>query len=83
MEIFLLMIKCLQASTRYIDPALFSKYFTGSRLTKAILLNDRQIGKRTAPTGGGKRGSPKENDACFSVNIKIGITLGRERIKRY
>lgn len=66
-------------STRYIDPALFANYFTGSKRTNALLLNDRQLEKHTAPNGGGRRGDPKDNDAYFSVNFKIGLILGRER----
>lgn len=66
-------------STRYIDPALFSKYLTGSKLTNALLLNDRQIEKHTAPNGGGRRGDPNDKDAYFTVNLKVGLILGRER----
>ncbi len=66
-------------STRYIDPALYSNYFSGSRLTNAILLSDRQIEYRTAP--GGKRGSPLQKDAYFTASLKLSLILGRERIR--
>ena len=66
-------------STRYVDPSLYSNYFSGSRLTNAILLSDRQIEYRTAP--GGKRGSPLQKDAYFTAAIKLSLILGRERIR--
>jgi len=64
-------------STRYIDPNVYANYFTGARLTNALLLNDRQIEKKAGP--GGKRGSPREKDGYFTINFKIGLVLGRER----
>jgi len=67
-------------STRYIDPSLYaSNGFTGVRLSNALLLNNRQINNVTAP--GGKRGSPTEKDSFFSFNFRIGLNLGRERIR--
>jgi hypothetical protein len=67
-------------STRYIDPAAFAANgFTGVKLANALLANDRQIDKVTGP--GGKRGSPTENDAFFSFNLKISMILGREGIR--
>ncbi|MEO7048387.1 MAG: hypothetical protein ABI091_24020 [Ferruginibacter sp.] len=68
-------------STRYIDPALFSTYFSGAKLANALALNDRQLVQHTSPTGGGKRGSPNQNDAYFSFNIKLSFVLGREKIR--
>lgn len=67
-------------STNYVDPRYFqTNGFTGERLTNAILLSDRQINPITGP--GGKRGSPAENDAFFTFNLKIGIILASERMK--
>lgn len=70
-------------STTYIDPTLYSNYFTGSKLTNALLLNDRQYELDpthiTAP--GDQRGNPKNNDSYFSFNLKIGYILGRERVR--
>ncbi len=67
-------------SKDYIDPTVYSANgFTGTRLTNALKLNNReQNGQATAP--GGKRGSPTNNDAFFSFNLKVGISLGRQRI---
>ncbi|HMJ46616.1 MAG TPA: hypothetical protein VK498_04770 [Ferruginibacter sp.] len=64
-------------STRYIDPSLYANYFSGTKLTNALLLNDRQIIKKAGPDG--KRGSPREKDGYFTFNFKIGLVLGRER----
>lgn len=64
-------------SKRYIDPNVYPNYLSGIKLTNALLLNDRQIEKRTGP--GGKRGSPREKDGYFTFNFKMGLVLGRER----
>ena len=69
-------------STRYIDKSLFSNYFTGNRLVNAILLSDRNRGEyapQTLPDK--KRGNIKDKDNFFSFNLKIGIGIGRERIR--
>lgn len=72
-------------STFFINPTLFSNYFTGSKLTNALLLNDRHQelnpGYITYPDH--QRGDPKDNDAYFSANLKIGLILGRQRVRRH
>jgi hypothetical protein len=71
------------ASTEYIDPTLYANYFTGAKLNNALLLNDRQyeLDPSHITNPGDQRGNPKNNDAFFSFNIKIGYAFGRERIK--
>ena len=64
-------------SKRYIDPALFSKYLSGNKLSNALILNDRQIEQHAGP--GGRRGSPTDNDAYFTANFKVALVLGRQR----
>lgn len=68
----------------YIDPTLYANYFSGSKLTNALLLNDRHYeidpGYVTFP--GDQRGDPRDNDAFFTFNVKFGLTLGRQRIAR-
>ena len=64
-------------STTYIDPSLFYTYFSPDKADLASYMADRQIEKRS--NIGGKRGSPKQKDAYFTFNIKLGLTLGRER----
>jgi hypothetical protein len=66
-------------STTYIDPAVYSNYFTGAKLANALDLSDRQIYPATGV--GGKRGNPKQKDAFFSFNIKLSLTIGRQKIK--
>lgn len=66
-------------SKDYIDPAVYSQYFTGTKLANAIALSDRQIRKVTGP--GGKRGSAKQKDAYFSFNLKLSLVLGRQKIR--
>lgn len=67
-------------STNYIDPLLYEPNgFSGSTLANALVLNDRQINPITGP--GGKRGSPAEKDAYFTFNLKVGLYIGRERIR--
>ena len=64
-------------STEYIDPSIYSRYFTGTKLTNALLLNDRQ--KELNPTHttniGWQRGNPNNNDSYFTINIKIAALL--------
>jgi hypothetical protein len=69
-------------STTYADPNLFSNYFSGTKLTNALLLSDRQYELDPAhiTEAGGERGNPKNNDAYFTFNLKIGMVLGREKI---
>jgi len=66
-------------STTYIDQSVYQNYFSGIKLANAIAMSDRQFNKVTV--AGGKRGSPKQNDAYFSFNLKISMILGRERIR--
>jgi len=68
-------------STNYIDPSYYvNNGFNGTKLTNALLLNNRVInGQQALP--GNKRGSPTQKDSYFSFNLKIGISLGRERVR--
>lgn len=71
-------------STKYINSALFSNYFTGQDLQNAIDLSYNQrtnTGSNSyiyRKAEGGIRGNPKNTDAYFSFNFKIGYTFGRE-----
>ena len=69
-------------STTYIDKDndFVNNGFTGARFNNAYALTDRQRGEYLPQTlPGKKRGNPKDKDNFFSVNLKIGLTLGRER----
>ncbi len=73
-------------STRYIDPNLFANYFSGIQLSNAIALSDRRSKTNPEypinPNGGQIRGNSKNNDSYFTFNIKVGMTFGREKIRR-
>jgi hypothetical protein len=72
-------------STTYVDPNVFSNYFTGTKLTNALLLNDRQyeLDPTHITVDGDQRGNPKNNDAYFTFNVKIGLIFGRDRITKH
>lgn len=71
-------------SSTYIDPTLYANYFTGAKLTNALLLNDRQyeLDPSHITNEGDQRGNSKDKDAYFTFGIKLGYTFGREKIKR-
>jgi hypothetical protein len=66
---------------------LFPKYFSGTQLSDALALSDRRSKSNPEypinPNGGQIRGNPKNNDAYFNLNIKLGLTLGREKILKH
>ncbi len=69
-------------STTYIDPLAFTNPENGLSIAQqvnAFKFSDRQLDKVTGP--GGKRGSPAQKDAYFTFNLKLGIGIGRERIR--
>lgn len=71
------------SSLNYIDANLFSNYFSGTKLTNALLLQDRRY--ELDPTyvhTTEERGNPKNKDGFFTFNIKLGLTFGRERIRK-
>ena len=63
------------ASNRYYaDPTLFAKYLSVKDAAYAkALANPSKNGKVPA-----RRGNPDDNDAYMSINLKIGIVLGRQ-----
>lgn len=70
-------------SKTYINPADFTNTsgFSATKAALALQMADKQIVSKTNPLGGSKRGSPAEKDAYFSLNFKVSIVLGRERIR--
>lgn len=67
-------------STTYVDPSVYATSgMSAANQALAFKLSDRQINHITGP--GGKRGSPAEKDAYFTLNLKLGLYIGRERIK--
>jgi hypothetical protein len=67
-------------STEYIDPNLFDKYLTPQNAVIAREISDKVFGivtpgvTRYSP--GTQRGNPNQNDAYFSVSMKLAIRLG-------
>ena len=64
-------------STRYIDQNVFSNHFSGEQLYQALSLNDRQkeLNPTHVPLKGDIRGNPDNNDAYFTINIKLGYVF--------
>jgi hypothetical protein len=67
---------------KYIDPAVFSKYLSGTQLDQALILNNRKradaLPNQTTARPFGKRGNPLNNDSYFTVNVKVGFVIGRD-----
>lgn len=64
----------------YIDPTLFYSYLPANKAAIAQQLADRRselTGDVSNPYA--QRGNPKDNDAYFTIQLKIGMTLGRQR----
>lgn len=69
-------------STKYVDPTLFSSYLSPSQAALAQQLHNRSIS--TDPSFSQPdaiRGDSKDNDAFFTVNLKLGFNLGKKRVK--
>lgn len=68
----------------YINPALFSKYLSGTELSHALILNNRgrpeAIPNETTARPGSRRGNPLDKDSYFSINFKVGYIIGRQKI---
>ncbi len=70
------------ASTTYIDPALFYNYLPPVQAAIAQQLYFRRNELNPAdvqPIPGEQRGDPKDNDAYFTIHAKIGFVLGRRK----
>jgi hypothetical protein len=69
-------------SGTYIDPTLFANYLTPSQAVLAQAMSNRALDPDPTYSGPGAiRGDTKDNDAYFTINFKIGINLGRNRIR--
>lgn len=65
----------------YIDPALFYNYLSPNRAAIAQQLADRrsELNSNEITNINDQRGNPKNNDAYFTIQLKVGVTLGRQR----
>jgi hypothetical protein len=69
-------------STKYIDPTIFASRLTANKAAQALAWNSRNLS--TIPNDyadGAIRGQKKNNDAYFSFNLKLGIILGRNKVR--
>lgn len=68
-------------SKTYINPQAFYDAFDPTKAALAEQMANRQIVQKTDPLGGGIRGNSSNNDSYFSFNLKIGLIIGREKIR--
>jgi hypothetical protein len=68
-------------STEYIDPTLFFNYLTPNQAAIAQQLYNRkaEINPSDITNIGDQRGDPGDKDAFFTIQLKIGMALGRQR----
>ncbi|MEO7923366.1 MAG: hypothetical protein ABIR30_06790 [Chitinophagaceae bacterium] len=69
-------------STEYINPNLFYNYLPTNQaaIAQQLYFRRNELNPSDAmPMPGDQRGDPKDNDAFFTIQLKIGMTLGRTR----
>ena len=62
----------------YIDPSLFINYLSTQQAAVAAQLADRRL----STIINNQRGDPKDNDAFFTIQFKVGFTLRAAKTKR-
>jgi hypothetical protein len=67
-------------SGTYIDPSLFYNYLPVNLAAKAQQLYNRkgELNPTDATSVGDQRGDPGDNDSFFTVELKLGFTIGRQ-----
>jgi hypothetical protein len=68
-------------STNYIDPNVFYNHLPVNQAAIAQQLYNRkhEINPGDITNVGDQRGNPEDNDAYFTIQLKLGMTLGRQR----
>ena len=68
-------------STNYIDPNLFYSYLPTNLAAIAQQLNNRKGERNPSDVTniGDQRGDPSDKDAFFTIQLKFGMTLGRQK----
>lgn len=69
-------------STDYINPALFYQYLPAAQagIAQQLFFRRNELNASDAqPLPGDQRGDPKDKDAYFTIQAKIGVVLGRQR----
>ncbi len=69
------------ASTGFIDPSLFYKYLPANQAAIAQQLYNRtnELKPSDVVNPVDQRGNPKNNDSYFTIQLKVGMMLGRQR----
>jgi opacity protein-like surface antigen len=72
-------------STRYIDPKLFAKYLPASQVPIAIAMSNKALGGYANPsyTIHSKRGDPTQNDAYFTMQVKVAFRINGGTAQRW
>jgi Domain of unknown function (DUF6089) len=70
-------------SGTYADATTFFTRLTPQQAALAAQLHDRrqELDPLAFPTPGQQRGDPADNDSYFSFQLKIGLILGRQRVR--
>ena len=69
-------------STDYIDPGTFytnNLPINFASIAQQLYLRKTELNPSDMTSIGDQRGNPKNNDAYFTIELKIGVTLGRQR----
>jgi Domain of unknown function (DUF6089) len=68
-------------SKNYIDATLFSKYLNNYQLAMAKQLADRrdELGNTSIKLNNNQRGNAADNDAYFSLQLKLSVCLNRKK----
>lgn len=68
-------------SKTYVNPDLFATYLPANQAAVAIQLADRQaeLNPSHSTDINGQRGDSKDNDAYFTIQLKLSVNLGRLR----
>ncbi len=68
-------------STKYIDPSLFAGRLTANKAAQALAWNSRNLSTVPADYADGAIRGLKDKDTYFSLNLKLGLVLGRNKVK--
>lgn len=68
-------------STNYIDPNLFYNYLPVNQaaIAQQLYYRKHELNPSDITNVGDQRGNPEDNDAYFTIQLKLGITLGRQK----
>lgn len=70
-------------STTYADATVFFNRLNANQAALASQLHDRraELDPTVFPTPGQQRGDASDNDAFFTFQLKLGLTIGRQRVR--